>query len=116
MNQQMAMSYPNMRQPMQQPMRPQIEEGPSVMLKSSQNLTSVDLQTKKEEPIQPQPVEINNESGEVLPGSNTVEEDVGEFNHPMFSLTSGVYDGQRLAGEECRGMGRQLCNQKQLLT
>jgi len=26
----------------------------------------------------------------------------------MFSVTSGVYDGQSLAGEECDAMGRQV--------
>jgi hypothetical protein len=66
--------------------------------------------------VRPQPVAVSGVAGEIVPGANTVEINVEEFNHPMFSLTSGVYDGQRLAGEECRGMGRQLCTQKQLLT
>ena len=41
----------------------------------------------------PQPV-VTGEAGEIIPGANTVENDLTEFNHPMFSLTSGVYDGQ----------------------
>lgn len=45
--------------------------------------------------VRPQPIEVKGEAGEVVPGANTVEDiTAGEFNHPMFSLTSGVYDGQ----------------------
>lgn len=46
--------------------------------------------------VRPQPAEVKGKAGEVVPGANTVEDMAGEFNHPMFSLTSGVYDGQVL--------------------
>ncbi|CAG5110374.1 Oidioi.mRNA.OKI2018_I69.chr2.g4784.t1.cds [Oikopleura dioica] len=86
-------------------------EGPKVMLKST-DLTSPE-QNKTSTNGPPMPYETS-EEGEIMPGQNTVEERIF-FDHEMFSVTSGVYDGQSLAGEECVAMGRQLCTQKQIL-
>ncbi|CBY12287.1 unnamed protein product [Oikopleura dioica] len=86
-------------------------EGPEVQLKST-DLTSPaqDERSKNGPPI---PYQLT-EEGDIRPGENTIEERT-IFEHEMFSVTSGVYDGQSLAGEECDAMGRQLCTQKQLL-
>jgi len=86
-------------------------EGPDVQLKSTDLTSAAQNEALKNGP--PIPYQTS-EEGDIRPGQNTIEERTF-FDHEMFSVTSGVYDGQSLAGEECDAMGRQLCTQKQLL-